>query len=73
MKSNGVLLVEKPINLKLKKDEIKSDIIIFLPKTSYNLKRYFVGRKEEIKTLLDRNKKKPIVSQNFEEFFKDKN
>lgn len=66
-------MVEKPINLKLKKDEIKSDIIIFLPKTSCNLKRYFGGRKEEIKTLLDRNKKKPIVSQNFEKFFKDKN
>lgn len=48
------------MNLKLKKDEIKSDITIFLPKTSYNLKMYYTGRKEELKTLIEKRGAKTL-------------
>lgn len=71
----NILARKKTTNLKLEKDEIKSGITIFLPKISYNLKMYLSGEKRRNQNTPRKTGwgGEPIVSQNFEEFFKDRN
>lgn len=73
IKCNIIAREKKPMNLKLKKDEIKSGITIFLPKTPYNLKMYFLGGDKRKNQNTPRKTGEPIMRQNFEEFFKDRN